>query len=262
MENQNNKTKNVKLYSLKAIGVTTFFGGPLAAGYLIYKNYLAINEPDKAKNALIAGIVSTIILFCIIFLIPEETIDRIPRILIPTSYTLIIYQIVSKLQGEILKEHEIKENSFYSNWKAAGVGLVSSIILVISLFGIIYIATPKEYGIYDKEMKGFYINDNITYEFLNNLEGRDITKIISEVNNKIIPLWEQNIKILKSANQIDNLPSELITQNKSLLTYCDFKIKYIELLKRAIMFDTDKHDKDLNILSFKLDSIIENVNNQ
>jgi uncharacterized membrane protein AbrB (regulator of aidB expression) len=85
-----------KFYSQKAISIATFFGGPLAAGYLIKKNYQAMNQPDLANKATIIGIISTIILFAGIFSIPEHIIDKIPNALFPLIYTLIISLILEK----------------------------------------------------------------------------------------------------------------------------------------------------------------------
>jgi len=62
MTEQENLTKNLKFYSQKAIGIATFIGGPLAAGYLIRENYLSLEKPNEAKKSLIIGIISTILL--------------------------------------------------------------------------------------------------------------------------------------------------------------------------------------------------------
>ena len=88
-----------KFYSQRAITIATFFGGPLAAGYLIKKNYEALSEPDIAKRSHIIGITSTIILFGGLYSLPEKIIDNIPNTIIPILYSAVIYLIVEKLQG-------------------------------------------------------------------------------------------------------------------------------------------------------------------
>ena len=100
--------ENKKLYSQRAIGIATYFGGPLAAGILIRKNFINLNKERQGLNALIIGIISTFILFAGIFSIPENIIDKIPNALIPLVYTGIIYLIVEAIQGKDLKE--FKEN--------------------------------------------------------------------------------------------------------------------------------------------------------
>jgi hypothetical protein len=86
-----NNTKDIKLYSSKAISGATFLGGPLVAGYLIGENFKALDKPNEGRNSLIIGIISTIILFGGIFMVPENMIDKIPTQLIPIVYTGIIW---------------------------------------------------------------------------------------------------------------------------------------------------------------------------
>ena len=61
MIEQDNPTKNLKFYSPKSIGLATFLGGPLAAGYLARENFLALDDPKSGNNALILGVISTIV---------------------------------------------------------------------------------------------------------------------------------------------------------------------------------------------------------
>ena len=44
MTEKENDTKDLKFYSQKAIGIATFIGGSLAAGYLVRENYLSLNK--------------------------------------------------------------------------------------------------------------------------------------------------------------------------------------------------------------------------
>ncbi|MGY5848562.1 hypothetical protein ACW6QP_14225 [Salegentibacter sp. HM20] len=133
-----NLTKDTKFYSARTIGGATFLGGPLAAGYMIGKNFTAIGKPDQARNSLIIGFVSTLLLFTGIYLTPEDIIDKIPGQLIPLAYTGIIWGIVEWKQGAILKIHKAKGNSFFSGWKAAGVGFISLILILIGIFALAF----------------------------------------------------------------------------------------------------------------------------
>lgn len=47
---ENNVTKNIKLFSSKSITLTTFFGGPLSAGYLIGANFKNLKNTMKEEN--------------------------------------------------------------------------------------------------------------------------------------------------------------------------------------------------------------------
>ena len=128
-------TKDLKFYSQKAIVIATFIGTPLAAGYLIRENYLSLNKPAEGKNSFIIGLISTVLLFVVIFMIPESIMDKVPNSILPAIYTGIVYLTVQKLQGKILNQHKENGSEFYSGWKSAGIGFLSSIILIIGAFG-------------------------------------------------------------------------------------------------------------------------------
>lgn len=112
LKTQNN-TKDIELYSSKAISGATFLGGPLAAGYLIGENFKALDQPTEGSYSLIIGIVSTIILFGGIFMLPESIMVIIPQQIIPLIYTGLIWGIVEWKQGDVLKAHKENNNSFF-----------------------------------------------------------------------------------------------------------------------------------------------------
>ncbi|MDP2058418.1 MAG: hypothetical protein Q8J97_01680 [Flavobacteriaceae bacterium] len=81
------KENTKKFYSQRAITIATYFGGPLAAGYLIKINYETLEQPDNAKKSLLYGIISTLLLFAVIFSIPEDILNKIPK----CSYSCYLY---------------------------------------------------------------------------------------------------------------------------------------------------------------------------
>ena len=153
-------TKNLKFHSQKSIAIATFIGGPLAAGYLIRENYLSLNKPDEGKKSLLIGFVATVLLFTGIFMIPEAIIEKVPSFVIPAIYTGAIYLIVEKIHGKILNKHKENENNFYSQWRAAGVGFISLIVLLIGIFGYVYLSVSgDEFEKYDAEIAKFSKNE-------------------------------------------------------------------------------------------------------
>ncbi|NAS13111.1 hypothetical protein [Poritiphilus flavus] len=256
-----NKTKGIKLYSSKAIGGATFFGGPLAAGYMIGENFKALGKPSEGRNSLIIGIVTTIILFTGIFMIPENIIDNIPRQIIPLIYTGIIWGIVEWKQGDVLKLHKENGNSFFSGWRAAGIGLISLIIILIGIFGYVFLGMDNEiYDKYDTELSVFSKNEIETLVFYDHLNTESNYSLIQELDNKTIPKWKENIEIINRTNKFENLPSELIQQNKLLLKYSELRVKAFELFKKAIEEDTDKYSSELERTHMEIEEVLAKLN--
>ncbi len=261
-EQQNvNETKNLKFYSQKSIGLATFIGGPLASGYLIRENYLSLNKPDEGKKALFIGIIATIVIFGGIFMLPEAIIDKLPNQLLPLIYTGIIYLIVEKIHGTVLNQHKENENEFFSGWKAAGIGFISLIILAIGIFGYIYFSPDNvQYEQYDIEFAKFTKNENETLVFYDHLNTETNNSLIQEIDNVSIPKWKENIEIINHSNQIENLPIELLDQNKLLLKYSELRLEAFELFKKAIKDDTGKYAQELDRVHLEIETQLNKLN--
>lgn len=256
-----NITKDIKLYSSNAISGATFLGGPLAAGYLISENFKALDKPDEGRKSLIIGILATIVLFGGIFMLPEKIADKIPRQIIPLIYTGIIWGIVEWKQGETLKAHKENENSFFSGWKAAGIGLISLLIIGIGIFGYAYIESSNPaYEIYDTKIAEFSKNENESLTFYDNIDSKSNSTLLSELDNKVIPKWKSNIQLINELNSLDGISSDLLDQNKALLKYSELRLEAFLLIRKAVSEETDKYDSQLNMLNIKIDNELKKLN--
>lgn len=258
---ETNQTKNIKLYSSKAIGGATFLGGPLAAGYMIGENFKALDRPNEGRNSLLVGIMATIVLFGGIFMVPEHIIDKIPRQLIPLVYTGITWGIVEWKQGEILKSHKENGNLFFSGWRAAGIGFISLLIVLVGLFGYIFFGMDDGvYEQYDKEIGFFSQNEAETLVFYDNLNTETNSSLIHELETKTIPKWRENIEIINKTNKLENLPSELMEQNKILLRYAELRLEAFELFKKAFEENTDKYALRLELIHQEINKELQKLN--
>lgn len=252
-----------KLYSQRAITIATYFGGPAAAGYLVKKNYEAYDQSENGKKAFIIGIISTLLIFAGIFSIPENIIDKIPNVLIPAIYTGIIYLIVEKIQGQWLKEHKESGGKFYSGWKATGIGAIFMVILLAMIAGTAFVAGDLskpdfDATTYDNEVAKFVENENnslAVYKVINSAEPQYLIKEFS----KGIVLWKENKKIVNRLNAIENLPKELLEQNKKLSSYCDLRIQHNEIIIKAISEDTDKHVSEIDRIGMEINKVLKEL---
>ncbi|MDO5510897.1 MAG: hypothetical protein Q4F57_09390 [Weeksellaceae bacterium] len=124
---------NRKFFSIKAITLATFVGGPLATAYMVKKNYEAMLQPEKARNSLIIGVGATTLIIIFLFLTPEHIIDKIPNIVLPILYAMAAYFLVEEIQGANIKVHEENGGEFYSNWHAVGVAVIATLIFAAAL---------------------------------------------------------------------------------------------------------------------------------
>lgn len=259
---EQNKTKGLKFYSQRAIGLATFLGGPLAAGYLARENYLSLNKPDEAKKAFIYGLLATVAVFGFIFIMPESIMEKVPNQIIPLIYTAIIYYVVEQTQGETLKLHKELGNEFYSGWKAARVGFVSLLLLVSVIFGYVYLFENDENLLeYDAKMEVFSKNETESLEFYNYIDFENQEKLINRLDKEVIPKWNENIQIVKQLNEIEGLPNEIIEQNKILLRYSELRLDAFTLFKKAISENTGVYDNDLEKIHSQIDQELSKLQN-
>jgi len=253
-----------KLFSQKDIAIATFFGGPAAAGYLVKKNYQAFNQENKGNNAFIIGIISTLLIFAGIFSIPEHIIDKIPNALIPSIYTGIIYLIVENIQGDLLKKHKELGGDFYSGWKAAGIGGIFMAGLLLFIVGTVFLiedlSKPDfDTVTYDNEIAKFIKNENNALAVFNVINNTIDTQYLIKEFSKDIILWKENKEIINKINSINNLPNELLEQNKKLLKYCDLRIHQNEIFIKTILEDTDKYASEIDEIKLKINNLLDEL---
>lgn len=164
-----------KIFTNKAISVATFFGGPIAAGFLISKNYKAFGNNDAARNSIFIGILSTILMFAGIFMIPENIIDKIPQQLIPLIYTAIIAGLVEKLQGQKIKDFLAENGQKASNWQAAGYGLLGLVIIAAFLVVMIFAMPTEGYE------KNITVDKNVNLHYSKDIEDIKSERIASMI---------------------------------------------------------------------------------
>lgn len=147
-----------KIYKDRAIWVGTFLGGPLAAGYLIAENFTAFDEREKATRTWIYAIISTIVIFGSLFLIPE--IEKIPNQVFPLAYTAIAYYLVQRFQGEKITSHVNAGGPCHSWWRTLSVSIIALAITVIPVMGFVMYSessadaslTARTYGVMKHEI--------------------------------------------------------------------------------------------------------------
>ncbi len=182
-----------KIFTNKAISAATFIGGPLAAGFLISKNYKAFGHENAARNSIFTGIISTIILFAGIFWIPENIIDKIPYSLIPLSYTAIVALLVEKLQGEKIKSFLINNGQKASHWQAVGYGLLG--LIVIAIFPVMTVLAAPSTG-YENSIT---VDNNVKLYYSKDVEDLTSQKIADFIKQSGFTEHSEGAEIFLSA---------------------------------------------------------------
>ncbi|WP_281232565.1 hypothetical protein [Flavobacterium gelatinilyticum] len=125
-----------KIYSEKAIRVSAFLGGPLAAGYFIAENFKVFDDYEKVKQTWIICVSSLILVLALILLLPEN-ID-IPSIVFSLLYMGIASYFVKKHQEIKINEHIANGGEEFGWWRIIGISIGASLITAAVLVTLLF----------------------------------------------------------------------------------------------------------------------------
>jgi hypothetical protein len=260
MKRQETLEENKKLYSQRSIGIATYLGGPLAAGILVRQNFINLNKERQGLNSLLIGIVSTFILFAGIFSIPDDIIDKIPNSLIPLIYAGVIYLIVESIQGADLKEFKENSGTFYSGWNAAGIGLLSGILIAGGILGYIFLLEEDwDVDSYNSKIELHTANEEQALKLFEMLDSAQKNQITQFIKSTGIPKWEENLTVLNSIDKIENVPEEFISQVNLLKEYTRLRIEAYELISKAVQAESSEYDEEIIKRHNRIDEIISQL---
>jgi len=135
MEDQNilDEVKPIgKIYNEKSISLGAFFGGPIAAGYLLIENYKSLGKDGVINKAWIITIISSIAFLGLAMIVPDiKGINAIFAIVCVTATRPIFKQYQEPDVNQYIEEG----GELHSNWRVFGI---STLILVV--FGSIMFA--------------------------------------------------------------------------------------------------------------------------
>ncbi|MGK7392480.1 MAG: rhomboid family intramembrane serine protease [Candidatus Cyclobacteriaceae bacterium M2_1C_046] len=217
--------------------------GSIFGMYGVFLALLTTNLLDKSvKKALLTSIAVFVGYNILNGLQPNSGIDNAAHIGGLLSGLIVGYAFVPSL-----KKFENKAIKF----STISVLIVA---LLISSFPV-YKALPNDIVQYEKEMERFVSMEAMALEVYNLPVGTPNEKILSEIKDRGLYYWNQNIKLIDSFKDLE-LPLPIRTRNSKLKEYCELRIKSYELIYKAIDEDTDKYENEIIKYNQNIEKII------
>jgi len=120
------------IYTTRTIIISTFFGGLLAGGYMVYWNFKTFGEHKKAITALVLTILTLLAVMATGFF---PALDRIPAIFYTIFITLGVSLLTKRYQGSLIDKHISNNGKIYSTGRAVLVCVISIIVIAAFLMG-------------------------------------------------------------------------------------------------------------------------------
>lgn len=125
-----------RLYKISGIGVAAFFGGPVAGGLLIAKNYQQMGKLKEARQARWLSVLAMLTVGTLLWFIPEDL--NLPNSSVSVPLVFLTVFVAQHLQQNDINMHTNAGGAFISNWKAFGFSLLVLLGFVCLFFtGII-----------------------------------------------------------------------------------------------------------------------------
>lgn len=127
---------SARIYSPNQVFGGSFWGGPIAAVYFLWKNYIALGKLEEARNCLLYGSIFVFVAMVGMPFVPES----VPNLVIPLAYSFSAKQLALSTQLDKKQIAESEIYSFQSSWKVFGIGtmtlLISLAFLVLVVLGM------------------------------------------------------------------------------------------------------------------------------
>jgi hypothetical protein len=166
-----------KIYSEKEINLATFMGGPLVAGYLMAENFKVFGDFNKVKKTWIIAVLSTILVFGLIFLIPESI--HIPNVLFPLIYVGITSYFIKKYQEQKINEHLKNGGEQYNWWRTIAISIIGCIATVGVILSISFFNEAANGTLTEKTKNYGAMNHEIVYQ--SNVNENEADKIAASL---------------------------------------------------------------------------------
>lgn len=112
-QNSTSENNNQRIYSDIMIYISTFFCGPLVAGYMMSRNFKVLGEKEKVAPTWIIAIASSLMLLIIALLTPNMSF--VSDLYLSLFASLVTYFLIRVTQGKALAEH-IKNGGLKYSW--------------------------------------------------------------------------------------------------------------------------------------------------
>ncbi|WP_441004113.1 hypothetical protein [Pseudocolwellia agarivorans] len=127
IENTSINLTDVKVYSPTQIACGALVGGPIGLIYFLMTNFSLLNDDVGKRNVLYAGIAFIIALLFILPMLPDD----FPNSPFTVAYVVVARLVAEKYQMTKKAIIESEQYQFQSSWKAFGICLLGSALVVL-----------------------------------------------------------------------------------------------------------------------------------
>ena len=145
------------------------------------------------------------------------------------------------------------------NWKTnlALPAICCIVLLVVSSWACTKVS--NDMVVYEEKMKSFAAIERQALKFYEMPQSSSREEYLAELKNRGLHLWNKDRDLMLEMDKLD-LPKEIHKRNKSIIAYCDLRIKSYELIYRYIEEDNSAYKSQIEQYNSSIDSLIKSLN--
>lgn len=129
---------STRLYSLAAVGWATLLGSPLAGAFIIMKNLRSLGRTAEVAQVWMMASGAFVVLLGLGMVLP----DNLSTTGITVAQVMGMYFYAKTLFEVSVRQHRERGWAFHSNWRAAGVGLLFLLGLLVVMVPLAMLFMP------------------------------------------------------------------------------------------------------------------------
>jgi len=127
---QHHQARGGSLYSVQGVVIASVLGSLAAGVVMLYLNYRTLGKVVLAQRWALWGAAIYVVLILVATFLPNTTILVVAY---NVFQAVVAYFLASQLQGAAITYHAAQGGSLHSNLRAAGVGLLTGLLLLFLL---------------------------------------------------------------------------------------------------------------------------------
>lgn len=254
----NTNIHNPKLYTLNAIAVGTFLGGPLAGGVMVRRNLLHLGRPSGASLPLAIAGAATVLMLLFLAMLPSGTAENFPKSFLPAIYLGWIVHWSRKAMGPELERRKEAGAAFYSGWRTFGVG-VASMAVTFGLAGAVFALAPQSSNdaAYQRGWERVVANETRAQGLstLASQEGTTEQDMVNFIDQTYQPAWDDSEQAVTEMESLKMLDKSMTAQRTELRKYVTLQQKRGKLLRQVFTTGDEAASKALDKVNADLEKI-------
>lgn len=143
-----------------------------------------------------------------------------------------------------------------TNLKYSLIALLAVFVLTTSF--LVYKKLPNDIGKYEQKMKTFSTVEHMALKIYRMPENSSKYDYLTEIKNSGIYFWKENISLLNEVEKY-KLPEAIHRRNKTLIKYCELRVKSYELLYKAINEDSEEYKEEIEDYNKQIEAILNGL---